>query len=89
MNNNNITQRLYVEDSIFAYFTGLVEGDGWLSVSKNGKYIIFEIGIELNIRDYDMLVKIQQLLKDIGNINTYKKKTKVRFNIRNKKNFFW
>jgi hypothetical protein len=83
--NSNITQRLNVENSIFAYFTGLVEEDGWFSFSKNGKYIIFEMGIELNIRDYDMLLKIQQLLKGIGNIKTYKKKTKVRFNIRNKK----
>lgn len=46
MNNSNATQRLYAEDSIFAYFTGLVEGDGWFSFSKNGKYIIFEMGIE-------------------------------------------
>jgi hypothetical protein len=78
MNNSNIIQRLNAEDSIFAYFTGFVEGvfSNWFSFSKNGKYIIFEMGIELNIRAYDMLLKIQQLLKGKGNIKIYKKKLK-------------
>lgn len=76
-------QRLNTENLVLAYLVGLVEGDGWFTFSKNGKYIIFEMGIELHVRDLSLLQEIQKLLQGIGNISIYKG-NKVRFNVRNK-----
>jgi LAGLIDADG endonuclease len=78
------TQRLNAENYIFAYLVGLIEGDGWFSFSKNDKYLIYEMGIELHVRDLTLLHTVQNLLGGIGNINVYKNNTKCRFNIRNK-----
>lgn len=61
-------------DLIFAYFTGLVEGDGWITISKKGKYLLYELGIELNIRDIKLLYKIKDLL-GVGIIKTRKRIT--------------
>lgn len=77
-------QRLYTESQKYAYLVGLIEGDGWFSFSKNGKYLIYEMGIELNIKDLPLLRKIKYLLENVGNINIYKNNTKCRYNIRNK-----
>jgi LAGLIDADG endonuclease len=41
---------------------GLIEGDGWFSVSKKGKYIMYEFGIELSIRDVQLIYKIKDVL---------------------------
>lgn len=76
-------QRLNTENLIFAYLVGLIEGDGWFSFSKNGKYIIYEMGIELHIRDTLLLQKIKALL-GIGNVVIYKKTNMVRYNVRKK-----
>lgn len=32
-------QRLNAGDLVFAYLVGLIEGDGWFIVNKNGKYV--------------------------------------------------
>ncbi len=81
---HNAAQRLNAENQKYAYLVGLIEGDGWFSFSKNGKYLIYEMGIELHIRDLPLLRKIKKLLGNIGNINIYKNNTKCRYNIRNK-----
>jgi hypothetical protein len=55
MNNFEAIQRLNAGDPVFAYLVGLIEGDGWFSVTKNGKYIKYEFGIEMDIRDVKLL----------------------------------
>lgn len=44
MPNFEAIQRLNAGDLVFAYLVGLIEGDGWFSVTKNGKYIKYEFG---------------------------------------------
>jgi len=58
----NSSQRLEIGNLIYPYLVGLIEGDGWFSVSKKGKYIIFEFGVELSIRDVQLIYKIKDLL---------------------------
>ena len=65
-NNNKITnyeaiQRLNAGNLNFPYLVGLIEGDGWFSITKNGKYLKYEFGIELSIRDIQLLYKIKNL----------------------------
>lgn len=79
-----IPQRLNTENLIFPYLVGLIEADGWFSISKKGKYLLYEFGIELNIKDIQLLYKIKSLLR-VGNITILKKINIVRYNIRNKK----
>ena len=62
MPNFEAIQRLNAGDLVFAYLVGLIEGDGWFSVTKNGKYIKYEFGIEMNIRDIQLLYKIKEIL---------------------------
>jgi hypothetical protein len=59
---SNTFQRLEAGNYIYPYLVGLIEGDGWFSVSKNGKYVMFELGIELSIRDVQLIYKIKNLL---------------------------
>ncbi len=40
----------------------MFEGDGWFSISKKGKYLTYEFGIELSIRDIQLIYKIKNLL---------------------------
>ena len=93
-NNKDLTnygaiQRLNAGNLFFPYLVGLIEGDGWFSVTKNGKYLKYEFGIELSIRDIQLLYKIKKLL-GIGNIDIRNKNTEeitrstVLFRIRNK-----
>jgi len=75
----------------YGYLVGLIEGDGWISISKKGKYLTYEIGLELNIRDIQLLYKIKNTLgvgkiitrirKDINNNEIHL----ARYNVRNKK----
>lgn len=89
--NTKATQRLNAEDLNYAYLVGLIEGDGWISISKKGKYLLYEVGIELNIEDIQLLYKIKNIL-GVGKIKTRKRITKTKkeielgiFCIRNKK----
>ena len=68
MPNFEAIQRLNAGDLVFAYLVGLIEGDGWFSVTKNGKYIKYEFGIEMNIRDIQLLYKIKEIL-GVGTID--------------------
>ena len=61
------SQRLNTENLIYAYLVGLFEGDGYFSLSKKGKYFQCEIGIELSIRDVELIHKIKDIL-GIGTI---------------------
>lgn len=94
---NNVTQRLNARNlyvfknkinsinDFSAYFVGLIEGDGWFSVSKKGKYVMYECGIEMNIRDVQLIYKIKKVL-NVGVISFKKNLTseKVVYRIRNK-----
>lgn len=73
--NTEATQRLNAEDLNYAYLVGLIEGDGWISISKKGKYISYEVGIELSIEDIQLLYKIKNIL-GVGIIKTRKRITK-------------
>ena len=46
-----LSQRLHAGDLEFAWLVGLIEGDGWFSITKGGKYLKYEFGIELGIRE--------------------------------------
>lgn len=61
-------QRLHAGDLVFAYLVGLIEGDGWFSVTKNGNYIKYEFGIEMHIRDIQLLYKVKEIL-GVGTID--------------------
>ena len=74
-------QRLNAED--MAYLVGLVEGDGWFSITKNGEYCKYEFGIELHERDTQLLYEIKKKL-GVGTISFIKDKAKVSFRIRKK-----
>lgn len=63
------TQRLNARDLMNIYILGFIEGDGYISVSKKGKYISYCIGIEVSIKDIKLLYKIKKHL-GIGSINT-------------------
>ena len=56
------SQRLHAEDLTYAYIVGLFEGDGFFSISKKGKYLTYELGIELSIRDAKLIYKLKSLL---------------------------
>lgn len=46
----------------YAYIVGLIEGDGYFTVTKKGKYLTYELGIELSIKDVQLIYKIKNLL---------------------------
>jgi ubiquinol-cytochrome c reductase cytochrome b subunit len=79
------SQRLHAGDLIYAYLVGLFEGDGYFSVSKKGKYLSYELGIELSIRDVQLIYKIKNLL-GVGVISFRKRNNieMVALRIRNK-----
>jgi hypothetical protein len=56
------SQRLHAGDLIYAYIVGLFEGDGFFTITKKGKYLTYELGIELSIRDVQLIYKIKNLL---------------------------
>lgn len=56
------SQRLHAEDLTYAYLVGLFEGDGFFAITKKGKYITYELGIELSIKDVQLIYKIKALL---------------------------
>ena len=85
------SQRLHAGDLNYAYLVGLIEGDGYFSITKNGKYLTYELGIELSIRDVQLIYKIKDLL-GVGVISFRKRKEieMVSLRVRNKdhlKNF--
>lgn len=79
------SQRLHAGDLTYAYLVGLFEGDGFFSITKKGKYITYELGIELSIKDVQLIYKIKNLL-GIGVVSFRKRKEidMVSLRIRNK-----
>jgi LAGLIDADG endonuclease len=57
-----VPQRLDAGDLRYAMLVGLIEGDGWFLISKKGKYLMYEFGIELSIRDVQLIYKIKEML---------------------------
>jgi LAGLIDADG endonuclease len=85
------SQRLHAGDLTYAYLVGLFEGDGFFSITKKGQYLTYELGIELSIRDVQLIYKIKNLL-GVGVVSFRKRKDieMVALRIRNKehlKNF--
>lgn len=81
---------LNTDNPIYAYIVGLFEGDGWITISKKGKYLLYELGIEIHIRDIQLLHKIKNIL-GVGKISIKRIKNKdgtikelCRYNVRNK-----
>jgi LAGLIDADG endonuclease len=81
-----VSQRLNANDLKYAWLVGLIEGDGWFSITKNANYLKYEFGIELNVRDVQLIYKIKTLL-GVGVVNFRNKEDRsetVIFRIRNK-----
>lgn len=78
-------QRLDANDFLNAYLVGLIEGSGFFSITKKGKYLTYELGIELSIRDVQLIYKIKDLL-GVGIISFIKRNKidLVSLRIRNK-----
>jgi Cytochrome b/b6/petB/LAGLIDADG endonuclease len=82
--------KLNVRGLSYGYLVGLIEADGWFSVNKKGKYLTYELGLEMNMRDIQLLYKIKKTL-GIGQIKIIVRKSEdhemksVRYYIRNKK----
>jgi ubiquinol-cytochrome c reductase cytochrome b subunit len=56
------SQRLHAGDLTYAYLVGLFEGDGYFTITKKGKYLTYELGIELSIKDVQLVYKIKNIL---------------------------
>jgi len=56
------SQRLNAKNLNYAYLVGLFQGDGIFTVTKKGKYFKCELGIELSIKDVQLIYKIKDLL---------------------------
>lgn len=81
----NALQRLHAGDLIFSYFVGFIEGDGYFTITKNGKYIKWEFGVELSSRDLQLIYKIKTLLgAGVVDFRVQKGSEKVSFRIRDK-----
>ena len=61
LHSSEASQRLHAGDLYYAYLVGLFEGDGFFTITKKGKYLTYELGIELSIRDVQLIYKIKNL----------------------------
>lgn len=78
------SQRLNAEEQ--AWLVGFYEADGWFGVFKNGKYLQYEFGIELNKVDEPLLHQIKNKYKLSGKVRIRKDRPNiVVFKVRNKK----
>jgi len=57
---------------VYAYLVGLFEGDGFFSITKKGKYLTYELGIELSIKDVQLIYKIKDIL-GVGKVSFRKR----------------
>lgn len=73
LSTSEASQRLDAGDLVFAYLVGLYEGDGFFAITKKGKYLTYELGIELSIRDVQLIYKIKSIL-GVGIVNFRKRK---------------
>ena len=85
LSNMSLSQRLESGDFIYPYLVGLIEGDGWFTVTKNGKYLMYEFGIELSIKDVQLIYFIKKLL-GVGTIFFRQKSRKIEDSISSENN---
>ena len=67
------SQRLQAGDLIYAYIVGLIEGDGYFTITKKGKYLTYELGIELSIKDVELIYNLKNFL-GVGIVSFRKRK---------------
>jgi hypothetical protein len=81
-----VPQRLNAGNLIYAQLVGLIEGDGWFSISKKGKYLMYEFGFEVALKDVQLIYKIKNLL-GVGSVCFRKKEGRsntILLRVRNK-----
>jgi hypothetical protein len=85
LHTSEASQRLHAGDLTYAYLVGLFEGDGFFSITKKGKDLTYELGIEMSIKDVQLIYKIKNLL-GVGIVSFRKRKEieMVSLRIRNK-----
>ena len=67
------SDKKYAENIPYAFmamFAGLVDGDGYISITNASGYIRLQLIIALHIRDVEMLNHIQSVLR-VGRVNIY------------------
>ena len=74
-------QRLNTDDQ--AWLVGLIEGDGWFTVSRNSLYAKLEFGISLHKKDIQLLYKIKSML-GVGSISERSNRDMATFKIAKK-----
>ncbi len=67
--------KINTDNPIYAYIVGLFEGDGWIGVYKKGKYLSYEVGLEISIKDIQLIHKVKNIL-GVGKIITRLRKLK-------------
>ena len=67
------SQRLHAGDLSYACLVGLFEGDGFFTITKKGIHLTYELGIELSIKDVQLIYKIKNLL-GVGVVSFRKRK---------------
>lgn len=71
--------------NFLSYFVGLVDGDGYIRISKKSKYVYISLIITLNSNDFEILNEIKEKL-GMGNVNfiTSKNKKYIRYEMNKK-----
>lgn len=80
-----LNNKIYSINDFEAYLVGLIEGKGCFSIIKKGKYLTYELSLEMNIRDTQLLYKIKKIL-GVGKINLRLDRNTIVYCIRDKKN---
>ena len=63
---------MFIPKSFLSYFVGLIDGDGYIQITKTSKgFISIKLTISLHLEDISTLQYIYSILK-LGKINTYK-----------------
>lgn len=62
LHTSEASQRLHAGDLTYAYLVGLFEGNGVFTITKKGKYLTYELGIELSTKDVQLIYKIKNIL---------------------------
>lgn len=73
-NNSKLENQEYlsIPSSFLAFFAGLVDGDGYIQITKTTKgFITMKLVISLHLEDISTLEYIHSVLK-VGKINTYR-----------------
>jgi Cytochrome b/b6/petB/LAGLIDADG endonuclease len=79
--NDERLDALKISPSFLAMFIGLIDGDGYIAITKTPKgYIRIDLIISLDLRDLDLIKYIHSVLK-VGRINKYPKSNTVKLTI--------